>query len=267
MDLTWKYYLHLYKVMFFLDLKSKMTYPLDFIISVAGVVLTNMAGFAVLKILFFNFTEIDGWGYYKILFLYSFSMLSAIPAQCFLENNWNLGDQVLTGDFVKYCIKPVNLFFCYHSEIFDIKGIGQLVVGASALGYAWCRLQIPFTFGYLLLLIFTLLTASLFMMALMNLAAAVNFRSVLGAEYMMTLVFKFSGYARYPITIFHTVLKKIFTFVIPIAFMAYYPSLFFLEPEHLSLTVYFAPVWGMVLFYISYKIWMKGALSYAGTGS
>lgn len=262
-----RHYLHLYKIIFIQDLKCKMSYPIDFIISCIGLIITNISAFIVFKILFNNFNDIAGWGYYEIMFLYSFSLLSITPAQCFLDNNWNLGDNVLTGDFIKYCVKPINIYFYYNSEVFDVKGIGQFMIGAGALAYAWQHLHIPFTVVSFVLLILNLLTASLFMMGLINLAAAVNFKSVQGAEYIMSLIFKLGDYARYPISIFNGILKWFFTLIIPIGFIAYYPSLIFLTPENIPILSYCTAIIGIIFFYISYKIWMKGAVAYDGTGS
>jgi ABC-2 type transport system permease protein len=83
----------------------------------------------------------------------------------------------------------------------------------------------------------------------------------------MAFIFRFKDYAKYPVSIFNPILQFIFTFIIPIAFIAYYPSLFFLRPHDIPLLSYFYPVFGIIFFYISYKIWMKGALSYNGTGT
>jgi len=89
----------------------------------------------------------------------------------------------------------------------------------------------------------------------------------MGSGYIMVTAFKFKDYAKYPITIFNTVFRFVFTFIIPIAFIAYYPSLFFLRPDNIPLLAWLSPLLGLLFFYISYKIWMKGAISYNGTGS
>ena len=73
--------------------------------------------------------------------------------------------------------------------------------------------------------------------------------------------------AKYPITIFDPVFRFIFTFVLPIAFIAYYPSLVILRPDRIPLLTYLSPAVGILLFYLSYKFWMLGALKYDGTGS
>lgn len=100
----------------------------------------------------------------------------------------------------------------------------------------------------------------------MNFACASSFFIVNGAYFVMILANKFKDYARYPINIFNGVMRFIFTFLIPIGFMAYYPSLEFLNKNPTVLT-YLTPVYGILFFYASYKFWMRGATKYNGTGS
>ena len=206
------FYLRIYGKILAQDLKSKMSYRADFIIFTIGMIFTNIAGFVSFWILFRNFPSINGWSYYEMLFLYGFSLVSLTPVQCLFDNNWNLRMYVYSGDFIKYCFRPINLFFYYQSEIFDIKGLGQFAFGIGTLAYAWGKIGLP-------------------------------------------------------ITIFSPVFRFIFTFIIPIAFIAYYPSLVILRPDEIPILSWISPLIGGLFFWLSYKFWMYGAIKYSGTGS
>ena len=201
-----------------------------------------------------------------MLFLYGFSLIALTPVQCLFDNNWNLRMYVYSGDFIKYCFRPINLFFYYMSEVFDIKGLGQLAFGIGTLAYAWSKLGIGISVLLIVKVILCLITASLFMIALMNLAAATCFW-VVQSGYVMVMANKFKDYAKYPATIFNRVFRFIFTFIIPITFIAYYPSLVILRPDAVPLLSWLSPLIGCLFFYISYLVWMRGATRYNGTGS
>jgi ABC-2 type transport system permease protein len=62
-------------------------------------------------------------------------------------------------------------------------------------------------------------------------------------------------------------LRFVFTFVIPIGFVAFYPSQLFLRPDRVSPLVYFSPLVGIGLFALTYWIWTQSVNSYSGTGS
>lgn len=132
--------------------------------------------------------------------------------------------------------------------------------------YAWNKLKLDVSPQIILLFILSFITASTFMIALINIGSSICFLSI-NSDVVMAFIFRFKDYAKYPVSIFNPILQFIFTFIIPIAFIAYYPSLFFLRPHDIPLLSYFYPVFGIIFFYISYKIWMKGALSYNGTGT
>ena len=261
-----RFYTRLYFKILAQDIKSKMSYRADFIISTIGMIATNVSGFISFWILFRNFPSINGWGYYEMLFLYGFSLISLTPVQCLFDNNWSLRQQVYSGDFIKYCFRPINLFFYYESEVFDIKGLGQFAFGIVTVVISWNKIGLAFTPLVLLKMIVFLITASLIMIALQNAAAATCFW-IHNSFYVLDLAFRFKDYAKYPITIFSPVFKFIFTFLIPIAFIASYPSLVVLRPDAVPVLSWLSPVIGVLFFYISYRIWMYGAMKYNGTGS
>ena len=260
------FYASIYRKIIIQDFKSKMSYRADFIISTFGMVLTNIAGFVSFMIIFKNFPSIAGWDYYHMLFLYGFSLIALTPVQCFFDNNWNLRFMVRNGDFIKYCFRPINVFFYFISEVFDVKGLGQFLFGIGTLIYAWVHIGIPVTFFVILKLILYMITASLFMIALMNFAAATCFWTQ-GSGSVMVIMFRFKDFAKYPASIFHGFFKYLFTFLIPIAFIAYYPSLAILEPDNIPLLTILAPVIGVFFFWLSYKFWMFGVKKYDFTGS
>lgn len=261
-----KFYLDIYRKILVQDLKSKMSYRADFVISNIGMIVSNLVGFVTFYILFQNFPSINGWTMYEMLFIYGFSLVALTPVQCFFDNNWNLRYAVKTGDFIKYCFRPINIFFYYISEIFDVKGLGQLAFGVGTLVYAWKNLAIPVTPVIIAQTVLFLLAASLFMIAIMNFAAATCFW-IQNSGYIMVIMFRFKDFAKYPASIFNSVFRIVFTFVIPIAFIAYYPALVVLRPDSVPLLSWLSPLIGLLVFYLSYRFWLLGARKYDGTGS
>jgi ABC-2 type transport system permease protein len=248
------------------DIKTKMNYRADFIISNFAQVLHHISGFITFWLIFQNFPSVAGWNYEEMLFFYGFSLIAYTPTQCFLDNNWSLRGHIYSGDFIKYKIRPINTFFYFMSEVFDLKGFGQLVAGTAILAYAWINLGIGVSLSLIGLLLLNLTGASLIMAAMMNMAAALIFWTT-NSGFAMLLMVRFRDYARYPVTIFGDFLRFIFTFVIPMAFISYYPSLTFLRPADVPLLTWFSPLIGAAFFAVSYFVWMAGANRYSGTGS
>lgn len=260
------YYVKIYFMMISQDIKSKMQYRADFYISSLGMLATNASGLLSFWILFNSIPDIQGWNYNQMIFLYGFSLLALTPVQLFFDNIWNISQKVLRGDFIIYCLRPVNIFFYYIAEVFDMKGLSQLVFGGVILGYAWIAQGLPFTVMSLLLLLVTLIGASLVMIGIMVLASASAFW-ITNSTSVLMFMFKFKDYSKYPMTIFNTVFRFIFSFLIPIGFIAFYPSQIFLKPDGTTLLALLSPIVGAAFFTLGYLVWMKGAKAYSGTGS
>lgn len=261
-----KFYLHIYFMILSQDIKSKLSYRADFFISTIGMMFTNALGFLTFYVIFQNFPSIMGWNYYEMIFLYAFSLIAMTPNQCLFDNNWNLRHHVYSGDFIKYYFRPINIFFYYISEVFDLKGLGQLVFGITAMVYAWTKLALPISFLIIVKLIIALISASLFMIGIMNLAAASCFYFI-NSGFLLVTAQRIIECAKYPVTVFSRGFRFFFTFLIPLAFIAYYPSLLFVKPERASILSWLTPVFGVAFFYLSYKVWVLGANHYNGTGS
>ncbi len=261
-----RFYLKIYPRIVAQDIKSKMSYRSDFVISMIGMIATDIIEVAAFYILFQNFPSVCGWNYYEMLFLYGFSLIALTPLQCLFDNNWSLRMYVYEGEFVKYCFRPMNIYFYFISEVFDVKGLGQLLVGLGCMIYSWKKLAIPVTLFMLAKLLLALFSASLFMVAIMNFAAATCFW-VIKSGFIMVTVNKLRDYAKYPVTIYSPMIRLLFTFLIPIGFIAYYPSLSVVRPLEAGILTWLSPVYGIFFFYLSYRFWMRGANQYSGTGS
>ncbi len=259
-------YIKIYFMMISQDFKSKMAYRADFIISTIAMILVNLAGFASFWLMFRSIPAIKGFDFDELLFMYGFAVLAACPFQILFDNLWQLWVHAMQGDFIKYCFRPINLFFYYVAETLDAKGIGQLIYGLVIFIYAWIKIGIPVTFASIAILLISLVGASLVLIGIMTLASASAFITINGATFMV-LFNDCREYAKYPTTIFNKFFRVIFTCVLPIGFISFYPSMYFIRPEQFSVISLISPVVGIVVFYIAYKLWMLGAVKYAGTGS
>jgi ABC-2 type transport system permease protein len=247
-------------------MKVRMQYRADFFISLVGLIITNVSGIIAFWVICQSVKEINGWNYYELLFMYAMALLVLIPQELFFNNSWYLRSYLSEGSFIKFYLRPLNMLFYYMSELFDAKGLAQLTVGIVALVYASINIGIHWTIARILLLHAIIFGASLIMIALMLIACSTGFW-IINSNPIIQLVANLRDYARYPITIYGNVLRFIFTFIIPIGFVSFYPSQFFLRPDSIPVIAYFCPVIGIVFFMLAYWVWNKGTRSFKGTGS
>jgi ABC-2 type transport system permease protein len=150
--------------------------------------------------------------------------------------------------------------------MFDLKGLTQLAAGIVILIYASIQLDINWTLARIGLLLLTLFSAALVQISITVLAGSAAFW-VLDAYPVLGLAWKLREFAPYPMNIFDGAFRFAFTFIIPVGFVAFYPSQLFLQPQQVSPLVYFSPIVGVALFALMYRVWTLGVNSYTGTGS
>jgi ABC-2 type transport system permease protein len=210
--------------------------------------------------------DLAGWSLMEMVFIYAFYMIAISPMQILFDHAWQLRFHIQQGTFLKYYFRPLNMMFYYMSEMFDLKGLTQLAAGIILLIYASIQLQINWTLIRIILLFVTLFSAALVQISIIVAASCASFW-ILDSYPVLGLAWKLREFSPYPMTIFDGAFRFAFTFIIPIGFVAFYPSQLFLRPQDVSSLVYFSPIIGVGLFAFTYWLWTKGVNSYTGTGS
>jgi len=259
-------YVRLYFLIEAQYIKGRMQYRADFIISSIGMFFTSLATLFIFWVLFSSIPELAGWSFMEMVFIYAFYMLAISPMQILFDHVWQLRFHVQQGTFLKYYFKPLNMMFYYMSEMFDVKGLTQLVVGIGIFIYASIQLAIAWTPLKVLLLFITLFSASLVIISIVTIAACISFW-VIDSYPVLALAWKLREFSPYPLNIFDGFFRVTFTYILPIGFVAYYPAQLFLRPAEVSPIVYASPLIGIGLFALAYWVWTRGVNSYTGTGS
>lgn len=261
-----RYYLRLYFLIEAQYIKSRMAYRDDFLISSVGMFLSSLTTVGIFWVLFETIPDLAGWNFNQLLFIYAFYLLSTAPMQVLFDHFWQLRMHVLRGSFIKYYFRPLNMMFYYTSEMFDVKGLTQIGLGIALFIYASIQLSLAWSPLQLLLLLVMLGSAALVTISIMIMASCSTFW-IYNSFPVVDLAWRLREYSPYPMTIFDGFFRILFTFIVPIGFVAFYPSQLFLKPDLISPLVYFSPLVGVLMFALAYWVWVRGVNSYTGTGS
>lgn len=259
-------YLRLYFIIEAQYIKARMQYRADFIISSFGMLFSSLITLGVFWVIFDTVPDLAGWSMNEMVFIYAFYMLAISPMQIIFDHFWQLRFNLQQGTFLKYYFRPLNMMFYYTSEIFDLKGLTQLFVGIALLIYSAAQLHVEWTLARIGLLFITLFSASLVQISIVVMAACASFW-VLDSYPVLGLAWRLREFAPYPMSIFDGAFRFTFTYILPIGFIAFYPSQIFLRPDEVSPITYLSPLIGIGMFSITYWIWKQGVNSYTGTGS
>jgi len=260
------WYLKLYFLLSAQYIKARLSYRLDFFVSSIGMVAFNLPGFLGLLVVFRSIPSLSGWSLDEMVFIYGFSLLSLCPFQILFDNIWQLRIKLQDGSFVKYYFRPLNMLFYYTSEIVDLKGFAQLAMGIGLLVWSSGQLHLIWTLPMILGFAVVLATASLVMIGLMLGAASAAFW-IVNSYSILSLFSRFRDYTRYPMSIYSNAFRFLFSTIIPIGFVAFYPVQWILHPGQAGIEVWFTPLAGIACFAAGAIVWSKGVRSWSGTGT
>ena len=260
-------YLSFAKVNFLTQMEYRGQYAMRMISKIIG----WSTGFISIVILLNKFGTIGSWTTYEVLFLYAMDVLSySLAATFFMGPFGKLPRLIRSGEFDGVLTKPVNPFFYIVCTRVSAGYTSNYVIAIVILCICFARLGIVVTPGRLCWLVIVILGASLIQSAGFILTAVPAFW-ILKSDGLQSMFYtNLTDFLRYPLTIYGRGIQVLLTFVLPYAFINFYPCQYFLgRDENLFFAwfQYLTPAVGIVLFAISYLAWKKGLDAYQSTGS
>ncbi len=252
-------------------IRSQLAYRLSFGLQVAGNFLVTFLDFIAIAIIFTHLPRLGGWTLLEVALLYG------IAGVCFAVCDLAVGSldvfprMVREGRFDLVLIRPLGTLFQVAAEEFSLRRLGKVAQSAAILAIALTQLPIQWTPARALMLASTFVTGPLIFASIWVIGATMTFWTVETME--ITNAFTYGGnvLTSYPINIFEGWLRRLLAFVVPLAFVSYYPALYILgKPDPLGgvavlpfLTIPIAL--GTAL--LATWVWRFGVRHYRSTGS
>ncbi|KHD46085.1 ABC transporter permease [Streptococcus hongkongensis] len=246
-------------------LKQIMEYKVDFFVGVLGVFLTQGLNLLFLKVLFQHIPSLEGWTFEQIAFIYGFSLIPKGIDHLFFDNLWAIGQRLVRrGDFDKYLTRPLNPLFHVLVETFQVDALGELLVAILLLGSTYSSVE--WTALNVFLFLITIPFATLIYTSLKIATASIAFWTKQSGA-VTYIFYMFNDFAKYPMSIYHPILRWVISFIIPFAFTAYYPAAYFLNGQGLFFNIGGLVLVSLLFFVLSLKIWYLGIDAYESAGS
>ena len=247
--------------------KMRLAYRMDFFIDTLAVAFSSLVQLAVLATLFSKVQALQGWSFPQVLFIYGFSLIPLGLFNLTSVNLYRFSDAfIIEGKFDRVLLRPLNTLAQVLLESFNVSGFNEIFLGLGLMIYAGMKLQLAWGVGDVLALLVLAPAASLVYSGVFLGITSVSFWH----EDRMGLappVYNVIRFARYPITIFGAPVRIFLTFVLPFAWVAFYPATWFLGNPEFSRWAFFTPVVGAVVFGGAVLIWGRGVANYSSTGS
>lgn len=265
-------FLRLYGRYIAVFLISKLEYGVYYLMDFVINVVFSFISLLMVWILLDKFGAIRGWNFNQILFLYNINYFSFAFSAMFV---WNpareLGNMVWEGSFDGVLVKPLDPFVHLVIRQFSHGHLVQVFFGIGVFIYCLPKLLIAWTVAKFLWFIIVIMGAIMIHSAVMIMAGAVSFWFVKSNAILDVILQGLRNFQNYPVNIYSKWVQVVLTFVIPYAFVNFYPAQFFLgkTDEYLFHPAFqfLTPAVGLVGLVIAWLVWHRGLRKYEGTGS
>jgi ABC-2 type transport system permease protein len=248
-------------------LKMRLAYRLDFFIDTLAVGFSLLIQLAVLGVLFSKVRELDGWSFPQVLFIYGFSLVPLGLFNLVSVNLYGFADEYLIGGrFDRVLLRPVGSLAQVIFESFNVSGLNEIFLGLAVMAHASVKLGADFGVTDGLALLVLAPGAALVYLGVFLAITAVSF----WVEDKMGLappVYNLIRFSRYPITIYSLPVRIFLTFVLPFAWVAFYPAAWFVGGPELAKVALATPAVGVLVFTGAALMWRRGVRNYVSTGS
>ena len=262
-----KRFFRLHRIFISQYLKRLMEYKTDFLMGAVGMLFAQGFQILFLGIIFSGIPHLKGWSFDEVLFIYGFSLIAKSVDHLFFDNLWMVGYRIVRkGDFDKYLTRPVNTLYHVIVENFCVDAFGEMLTCILLLSYAIPRLNLPFYWYTIPLVIVVVIFATMIYTSLKIMTSAIAFWTK-ASGHITHMLYMTNDFSKYPVTIYNKTVQTIITYVIPFAFTAYFPASYFLTGENGWFCIGGTVVAGSVLFALALFVWSRGIKAYESAGS
>jgi ABC-2 type transport system permease protein len=252
-------------------MRVAFTYRTSFAVMTLAQFFMTGLDFVAIVVMFSNVRALGGFSFPEIAFLYGGSGLCLGIADLVLGNIERLGTKVRMGTVDAMMVRPVPLFAQVCADEFALRRLGRITQAGVVFVWSIAILDVHWTLEKAAMVPYLLVFGTAIFLAIFTVGAAFQFWTAEASETANAFTYGGQTLAQYPLTIYPIQAVKALTFLVPIAFVNWYPSLFILgRPDPLGLPEAFqfaSPVAAAVLVAVAAVVWRTGVRRYRSTGS
>jgi ABC-2 type transport system permease protein len=217
-------------------LRSQLQYRTSLALETAAQFVIGLLDFAAILVLFHNVPALGGWSVAEVALLYGISGVAFALADLAIGHLDRLSQLVREGNFDLVLVRPRATLYQVVTSDFQLRRLGKAGQALAVLGYALAANDIAWTVGRVVVLALTIVSAIVIFCAVWIAVICIVFWSVEGTETANTFTYGGQYFSQYPINIYDEWLRGLLGFVVPTAFVAYFPALYILDkPDPLAL--------------------------------
>jgi ABC-2 type transport system permease protein len=245
-----------------------MQYKASFLMLTFTYFLSTAAEILGIWVLFDRFKTIQGWTLEEVMLIYGIMHIGFAIAEGLGRGFDKFDLLVKNGGFDRILLRPLGTKFQIAARDVQFMRIGRLIQGLIVLVWGFNELHLSLISWHTLLLLFSLLGSTALFYGLFVIQGTLSFWTTESLELMNIGTYGGLESGQYPMSIYKTPFRLFFTFLIPIACVAYYPIASLLTLDNIPLWLgLLSPFTGFIFLYLACKFWNHGVRRYHSTGN
>ena len=266
-----KYYISVALYYLKLSLQKQFEYPAMIISCVFMIPMMYGTGILLLYFMVHNFQPIGGWPFPQLTFLFGIGYLSHGLMMVFSVQNWWIETYVIRGEFDRMLLRPISVFFQFTVTYINFIGLIDLLVGATIFFYSCKLINFVWSFYNIITISLVIFGAVLIRSSVFTIFCSVAFWTKRSESLFLLLNDLMERTTQYPMTIYPYFIQFVLTFIIPIAFISFYPVCEILGKSGqiafpLGMSVC-TPIIGIIMFILAIGFFNLGLKNYESAGS
>jgi ABC-2 type transport system permease protein len=235
--------------------------------SLVGMMCGYFAGLSVIWARMRVFPSLGGYTFWEVVLLYSLELLSYSFANTIMRLFWNTQDLILKGDLDMYLLWPCRPILGVSARFFEAGYAGHITLAIILTILAANQLNLHWGMAGWLLFAAGIAGGTGIYIGFTSLPAILTFW--VGDTENLTDIFRFGfrDIIYYPLAIYPQAVRILLTFILPYAFITYYPSLDLLGKNNGSVGYIFLAVCvGAFMVFLTAAAWTRGLKRYESAG-
>lgn len=254
------------------SLHAQARYPASALLMAVGQFLATGIEVIAVWALFHRFGSVQGWSLGEVALFYGLVNCMFAMADALGRGFDVLGTEFLrTGAFDRLLLRPRPLALQLMGHDLRLSRLGRLLQGLAVLAFATTQAPIDWTPATVALAAWAIAGGVALFLGILVLQGTLAFWTVESLEIANVLTYGGVQAAQYPLALYAQWFRRLLTFAVPLACVAYYPGLAILShPDPLGApgwVGWVSPLAGFAFLAAAFGAWRLGLRHYASTGS
>jgi ABC-2 type transport system permease protein len=203
---------------------AQASYRTSFAFDVTAQVLLGVVEFGEVYVIFSRVQSLGGFSFGEVMLMFGLATAAFGVADGAVGHIERMPFYVRTGQLDAFMLRPLSTLGQVVTSDFSLRRLGRVATALTILAAALATVDVEWTPARVVLLVVTPVAGAAIFGALFLVAGALSFWLVEGTEFANAFTYGGNYLSSFPFTVFGSVIRRFFTFVVPAAFVAYLPA-------------------------------------------